>query len=65
LGPLGAGAPRPHGSRIPILPVGFRYALADDRRYDVAMRIGEPLERSGNRRASLADLEARVRALSH
>jgi putative membrane protein len=58
-------AERACGARIPILPVGFAYARADERRYDVAMRIGEPLERGANRRASLAALEARVRALSH
>jgi putative membrane protein len=58
-------AERARGSRVPILPVGFTYARADEERYDVRMRIGAPLERSGTRRASLADLEARVRTLSH
>ncbi len=57
-------AERARGSSIPILPVGFTYARADEDRYDVAMRIGTPLARGANRRAALAELEARVRDLS-
>jgi 1-acyl-sn-glycerol-3-phosphate acyltransferase len=57
-------AERARGARIPILPVGFAYAPASDGRYDVSMRIGLPIERGRNRRAGLAELEARVRTLS-
>jgi 1-acyl-sn-glycerol-3-phosphate acyltransferase len=59
-------AERTLGVAIPILPVGFHYRPAAKGRFDVTMRVGEPLARSANasRSAVIADLEARVRALS-
>lgn len=54
------------GTRVPIVPVGFRYRALDERRFDVVMRAGPPLYRSPgqNRAALMSELEARVRALS-
>ncbi|MBD5603728.1 MAG: 1-acyl-sn-glycerol-3-phosphate acyltransferase [Candidatus Eremiobacteraeota bacterium] len=59
-------AERVTGAPIPIVPVGFRYASANDGRVDVAMRIGAPLPQGGSRARDvrLRDLEARVRSLS-
>jgi putative membrane protein len=59
-------AERKARAEIPIVPVGFRYARASADRFDVAMRLGEPLRRASGetRPAFMQRLEARVRALS-
>jgi hypothetical protein len=59
-------AERATAAPVPILPVGFRYAPAGGDRFDIAMRVGPPLEREpGTSRAEFVRaLEARVRSLS-
>jgi 1-acyl-sn-glycerol-3-phosphate acyltransferase len=60
-----ARAERGRDVRIPIVPIGFAY-VRDGERYDVTMRLGEPLYLSAasSRSELLAELERRVRALS-
>ncbi len=61
-----AAAERAGAAPVPILPVGLHYARAENGRWDVAMRLGDPLflAEAPSRHALLQELAARVRELS-
>jgi len=62
---IAAQAQRVSARPVPIFPAGFAYAAAGART-NVTLRLGTPLhfERGADRRAFMAELEARVRELS-
>jgi len=59
-------AERGAGSRIPIVPAGFLYSPRGAERYDVVLRLGEPvfLADAPSRANFLEDLRTRVQTLS-
>jgi putative membrane protein len=61
-----AAAERAGSAPVPILPVGLQYARAADGRWQVAMRLGDPLflSQAASRPALLQELATRVRELS-
>jgi putative membrane protein len=61
-----AAAQRGGGARVPILPVGLKYARRDGGRWEVVMRLGRALylEQGTPRQSLLGELAARVRELS-